>query len=83
MTPTPALIALAPELLACCRQLLAVIDRHPDQDCAVATMARMRAAVAAADGVPSAAPLLSGQLCGCDPAAGWTCEQHRDPAATS
>jgi hypothetical protein len=76
------LIAQAPELLACCRQLLAVIDRHPDQECAVATLERLRVVVAAADGHVHAAPRVSGQPCGCDPAAGWTCEQHRDSAAT-
>jgi hypothetical protein len=51
-----ALIALAPELLACCRQILAVIDRHPEDDCAIATVARLRAVVDQVDGVPVETP---------------------------
>ena len=51
-----ALIALAPELLACCRQVLAVIDRHADAECEAATLERLRAAVALIDGDPAGTP---------------------------
>ena len=76
------LVAAAPELVGCCRELLAVIDRHFDQDSLAAVVARMRDVIAKVDGRPEAAPLASGQPCGCDQAAGWTCERHRDQAVT-
>jgi hypothetical protein len=77
------LIASAPELVGCCRELLAVIDRHLDQESLAAVVARMRDVVAHAEGRTKVVPIPSGQPCGCDPAAGWTCERHRFPAVTS
>ena len=50
------LITAAPELLACCRQVLAVIDRHPDAECEAATLDRLRAVVASIDGDPARTP---------------------------
>jgi hypothetical protein len=40
------LIAAAPELVGCCRELLAVLDRHLDPDSLAAVVARIRAVVA-------------------------------------
>lgn len=44
------LIAAAPELVGCCRELLAVLDRHLDPDSLAAVVARIRAVVAKTDG---------------------------------
>lgn len=81
------LIAAAPELLVALTAAAHALHSYAYGNAArelaqeVATLADD--ALAQAEGRVRVGTRFSGQPCGCDPAAGWTCEQHRDPAVTS
>lgn len=72
------LIAAAPDLLACCKQLVGFIGLCPTMPISATSLTQILEQFDAAVAKAEPAPVReSARPCGCDPGESYTCAQHR------